>query len=284
VSIYNQNTHEKYPLNAFRLKNTTGMHLMQGPVTLFDGGSYAGDARIEDLAAGQERLISYAIDLKTEVEPQSKSEPEVLISARIQHGTFFATKKGVQEKTYLVRNKDQKKKTVLIEHPTRQDWTLETPKAPDEKTRDAYRFKVELDPGKSEAFTVREMRYYREEAAVGNLQAGLYELYLKSNKVSNRVKDVLKRAVAYKSEIEEMGANRKQKEDRLKEITQEQSRIRENMARLAQTSELYQRYVKKFDEQENEFERLRGEAAELKESEAARQKEFNEYLSKLDLE
>ena len=67
VSIYNQNVQAKHPLNGLRLKNTTKLHLMQGPVTVFDGGAYAGDARIEDLQPGTERLVSYALDLDTEV-------------------------------------------------------------------------------------------------------------------------------------------------------------------------------------------------------------------------
>ena len=44
------------------MKNTTGKHLLQGPVTVLDAGSYAGDARIDDLPPGQQRLISYGVD------------------------------------------------------------------------------------------------------------------------------------------------------------------------------------------------------------------------------
>ena len=33
VSIFNPATHPKYPLNGLELKNTTGLNLMQGPVT-----------------------------------------------------------------------------------------------------------------------------------------------------------------------------------------------------------------------------------------------------------
>src|SRR5262249_7257016 len=69
VSIYNQRVHAKHPLHGVRLRNATALHLLQGPITVFDGGVYAGDARIEDLPPGQERLISYALDLKTEGEP-----------------------------------------------------------------------------------------------------------------------------------------------------------------------------------------------------------------------
>ena len=49
VSIYNQRVHAKHPLHGVRLHNVTALHLSQGPVTVFDGGVYAGDARLEDL-------------------------------------------------------------------------------------------------------------------------------------------------------------------------------------------------------------------------------------------
>ena len=284
VSIYNESVQAKYPLNGFRLKNTSDLHLMQGPITVFDGGSYAGDARIEDLAPGQERLISYALDLKTEVEPKAKSHPETLVSVRIRHGTFVASKKLVEEKTYNIKNRDQKQKTVLVEHPLRADWNLEAPSGVAERTRDVYRFKVAVAAGKTESVLVRESRQVQEEAALSSFDGGALNFYLRSDKVSDRVKDALRKVASFRSDLAQLGADRKRREDRLQEIGKEQARIRENMARLNQNAELYQRYVKKFDEQETEFERLRGEASKLKEQEAAKQREFNEYLNGLDLE
>ena len=51
-------------------------------------------------------------------------------------------------------------------------------------------------------------------------------------------------------------------------IGQEQDRIRQNMAQLDRTTDLYKRYVKKFGDQEDEVERLRGEIQKLDEEEA----------------
>src|SRR5207249_1274732 len=49
VSIFNEKTHPKFPLLGLVFKNTTGMHLTQGPITVYEGSTYAGDARILDL-------------------------------------------------------------------------------------------------------------------------------------------------------------------------------------------------------------------------------------------
>src|SRR5208282_4868871 len=76
VSIYNEHTLAKHPLLGLKFKNTTGLHLMQGPITVFEGSTYAGDSRVLDLQPGEERLLSYAIDLGTEVEPVADRAPD----------------------------------------------------------------------------------------------------------------------------------------------------------------------------------------------------------------
>ncbi|HEV3257858.1 MAG TPA: DUF4139 domain-containing protein, partial [Gemmataceae bacterium] len=58
VSIYNASTHPKFPMLGLKFKNTTGLHLMQGPITVFEGASYAGDAQILDIQPKDERLLS----------------------------------------------------------------------------------------------------------------------------------------------------------------------------------------------------------------------------------
>ena len=59
LSIYNQSVLANHPLNGARLKNTTEdkKHLLAGPVTVFDEGRYAGDARLDDVPPGQTRLL-----------------------------------------------------------------------------------------------------------------------------------------------------------------------------------------------------------------------------------
>ncbi|MEW6159865.1 MAG: hypothetical protein AB1813_20735, partial [Verrucomicrobiota bacterium] len=284
VSIYNPNVQAKFPLNGFRLKNSTSLHLMQGPITVFDANSYAGDARIDDLAPGQERLLSYALDLKAEVEPQTLSGRQDLLSVQIKKGVLVITRKSTEEKAYNVRNRDQKKKSVLIEHPFRSDWQLIEPKEPAERTRDLYRFLVTVDPGQTAKLEVREEKPVSEQVLLSNFPTDSIAIYLQSKKVSAKVKEALQKVVALRDRISQTAAERTRRETRVNEITQEQGRIRENMAKLNQNSELYTRYVKKLDEQETALESLRQEIEQLRTTEATQQKELNDYLLALDVE
>jgi cell division septum initiation protein DivIVA len=55
------------------------------------------------------------------------------------------------------------------------------------------------------------------------------------------------------------------------------------MGPLDQASELYRRYVKKFNDQEDQIERLRDEIQKLTEEEAELRKALEEHLDGLDL-
>ena len=83
VSIYNEGAQAKFPLLGLRLKNISGLHLLQGPVTVFEGGSYAGDARILDLQPNEERLLSYAVGLGTEVKPRGAADSGRLTQVKV---------------------------------------------------------------------------------------------------------------------------------------------------------------------------------------------------------
>src|SRR5204863_9242034 len=93
VSIYNERTQAKFPLLGLRFKNTSGAHLMQGPITIFEGSNYAGDAQILDLQPNEERLLSYAIDLGTEVDAVPSFDSGRVLSVKAVKGVVHTTVK-----------------------------------------------------------------------------------------------------------------------------------------------------------------------------------------------
>jgi hypothetical protein len=283
VSLYNQNVNVKHPLNGYRLKNSSALHLMQGPITLFDSGTYAGDARIEDLPPGQDRLISYALDLKTEVEPKLEGGTQELATVSLKKGTMLISRRLVEDRTYLVKNRDTKAKTVLIEQPYRAEWKLVEPKEPTERTRDLYRFSVAVDPGKSATLRVKETMAIQESILL--MESGVDQIvhYQQAKEVSQKVKEALQRVVQLRSTLDGTRAQRTRLDQRTSEITAEHARIRENMQRLQQNSDLYNRYVKKLDQQETELEKLRKEIESLKNTEEEHRRELQNYVMNLDV-
>src|SRR5260370_11448581 len=106
VSIYNEGTHAKFPLLGLVFVNSTGMHLTQGPITVYEGSTYAGDARLLDLQKGERRRLSYAIDLGTEVHAVPHSANGRLTSVKVVKGVLHTTTRLKDSKTYTIVNRN----------------------------------------------------------------------------------------------------------------------------------------------------------------------------------
>jgi hypothetical protein len=283
VSIYNEATHAKHPLNGLKLKNSTELHLMQGPITVFDDNSYAGDAQIQDLPPGTERLISYAMDLDSEVAPAIKQAPASLVSVRITKGTLLASHKHTRTKTFTVKNSGKREKNVLIEHNIDAPWTLVEPKEPAEKTRSMYRFSLKAEPGKPQTLDVKEEYTQVEQLALLNLDDNRIGIFLSAPQVSEGVKKALREVVTRKQAIQQAQNKRQELERQIAVIDQEQKRIRENMDKLPQDSDLFRRYVTKFTEQEDQIDELRKQVTAAITEEQKLRKSLDDYLINLNL-
>ncbi len=284
VAIYNDAVLAKHPLSGLRLVNSTQLNLMQGPVTVFEAGAYAGDARIEDMAPGSERLISYAVDLDVEVNPRMEQRPEEIVAVKIAKGTLVATRKYARTKVFEIKNSSEKPVKLLVEHPREGGWNLVDPQQPAETTRDRYRFAVVAEPGKPVKFDVAEERPDVQHVALTNLDDNLILFYSRAKVTSPAVKEALEQVIAKKRAIGEVVRAKQEREREIQVVEQEQNRIRQNMAQLDRTNELYAKYVRKFAEQEDRVEALRKEITDLVRKEQEARKALDEYLLTVTLE
>jgi hypothetical protein len=284
VSVYDDRVMPKHPLAGVRLVNSTKLDLMQGPITVFEAGAYAGDARIEDLPAGSSRLLTYAVDLDVEVAPRFEPRPEELVSVKLVKGTLVVSRKLARRKLFEVKNSGSEPVRLLVEHPLEPGWTLVAPAEPTEKTRDRYRFAVTAEPGKPATLAVAEERLVSQTVALTNLDETAILLYSRAEVTSPAVKQALADVIERKREIERLAQERSRREQEIRVVDQEQERIRQNMAQLDRASDLYTRYVRKFAEQEDRIESLRKEIAEFQGQEENARRGLDELLAKLEIE
>jgi chromosome segregation ATPase len=172
---------------------------------------------------------------------------------------------------------------VLVEHPFQPEWTLVQPEKPLERSRGVYRFAVPVAAGKSEKLPVVETRLVDSSVAVSNLQDDRIEIFIRSSVVSQPVKNALQKLLELKAQLGDTAAKRALAEARAADIGAEQGRIRSNMDRLSQSSDLYKKYVKTLSDQEEELAKLRDEIARLREQEAAQRKVIDAYISSIDV-
>ncbi len=284
VSIYNESVQAKFPLLGLRFKNTTGQDLMQGPVSVYDGGTYAGDGRIMDLQPNEERLLSYAIDQGVEVKPSVNSAAERLISVKVVKGVIQITHKLRETKCYQVKNRAPQDRDLIIEHPLRDDWKLVQPGKADEVSRDVYRFNVPVAAGKTAKLEVVEERNRLTVAALSATDDQVIKVFLSGDVASPKLKEALNKALDFKARLAATRRDLAQVVKQLKAITDDQTRLRANLGQVPPTSAAYKRYLEKFDTQETEIEKLQKSIDDKQEAERTQQAAYDDYLAGLSEE
>jgi hypothetical protein len=285
LSIYNPSVHAKFPMLGLKLKNSSGLHLMQGPITVFEGSTYAGDAQIKDLPPNDERLLSYAVDLATEVEAKSERKPERLVSVRIEHGLLIQTVKVREEKTYTVTNRDGRPRTLWIEHPYRAEFKLVNDVKPVERTAEVYRFEMKLPAKAKETVsqTIVEEQDLSTTIALTNVDDGTIRFFLNQAVTSPQVKAALQQLQQLKAKLAMTTQELNQVNEQLRVITEDQARLRANLREMPTTAAAYKRYLEKFDKQETEIESLREAQKRLQQQQLKNQQEVDAYLRNLNV-
>jgi hypothetical protein len=284
VSIYNEGAQAKFPLLGLRLKNTSGLHLMQGPVTRSEGGSYAGDGRIADLQPNEERLLSYAVDLGTEVKPEAAADGGRLTQVKVVKGVLYTTTKLRETKTYTVRDRNPQDRAVLIEHPERDQFQLAGTTKPAQTARDAYRFELKAPAGKTATLAVTEERDLTSAALLSSSPDEQVRLFLQSPVVSEKVKEGLKKAMELRWEWARAQREATEQQRQLQAVAEGQGRLRADLREVPQASPLHRRYLGKLNRQEGEAETHRAEARKPQQQGHARRKAPDDFLAALSAE
>ncbi len=297
VDIYNPAVHGKHPLSGLRMTNTTDLHLLQGPVTLFDGGEYAGDAQIEDIAPGSTRLISYALDLETEITSTAKDEQRTTVSLQIRKGGLHAKHRITRKTEFTIKNSASQAKKVLIERELDAVWKTIEPQ-PEEKTRSLSRFSVNAVPGKTATLVITEDREAVEEFALTTLEPAAVDQYLKLTTATPALKKAFEAVLASKTKLAEITATRVLNENQAALFTQDQERVRRNLDAIPSlktgelaneenkksANELLQRYLKKLATTETDLENLRVEHARIQAQEVKARQDLEKLLAELVVE
>ena len=283
ISIYNSQVLESHPLNGAKVRNTTKKHLLQGPVTVLEAGSYAGDARIDDVPPGQSRLLSYGIDLNIVADPAEQKGEDTIRTGKIVKGVLELTRKQVQEQTYVFQNKGNAAKAVIVEHPRMDGWTLITPAKPEEKTDALYRFRTQVDGHKTGKLPVKFELVSAQEVVILSTDVGPLVEYTKVGEIPEPVRKALAEVVKRKGAIVDTQRQMEERKKQLAETSAEQNRIRDNMKTVAPNTEYYNRLLKKLDEQETGIEKLQKENAEQLKALDAQRKDLEAFVSGLTI-
>jgi hypothetical protein len=280
--IYSDHS-SQHPTNAAELTNSTGKTLDGGPITVYDGGAYGGEALMETLKAKDKRLISYAVDLGTRITEAFGSKQAVVREMHANRGMLTVKSAAEETRTYTARNVDQKTKTLIIEHPLRQGYTLLNQK-PNEKTPTAYRFEIALGAAATQEFAVAEERVYDQTYAVTNLTPDVILSYVSNRSLIDAGRRQLQRIADQKGQVAENDRALQDVDRQTRDLTTDEDRIRHNIESLNPVSgqqQQVQNYARQLDAHEQQLAQLRDRQAELQKKKSALQGELDRLVQAL---
>lgn len=284
VSIYNSADGSEHPMRGLEVKNTTDLQLLPGPISVYDGSAYAGDAQVGHVAPGEKRLVSYAVDLDVAVITRDESTSNVR-KLRIVNGLLEQTSLSVNNITYDFSNKSLKHdRTIIVEHAKLPGHELKSEGKPIETTQALYRFEVSAAANKQASLTVTQQMTYSQQFALLNYDLSTMGAYHTQGKASKAVLDAFREAQKRQGEIQSVGQTIQQLDRERNEITQDQARVRENMKAIEKTTELYANYIKKFSEQEARVNEIAKQIEAARQRQSDLQTSFGAWLASLNIE
>src|SRR5262245_9474712 len=231
VSIYNQQVQAKHPLLGLQFKNSSGLHLAQGPITVYEGSTYAGDSRILDLQPNETRLLAYAVDLGTEVSAKPLDQRSRITTVKANKGVIFTRKLVRDQQSYEIVNRSGQDRTVLIEHPNRKDqgFVLVGDDKPQETAADVHRFETKVAAGKTVTRTITEEKTLEEQAVLSTSADDQIRHFISLQEASDALKAKLREALSIKGKWDATRRDIENVNRRIQVITQDQARLRQNL-------------------------------------------------------
>ena len=119
VLLYNKATRAENPMRCVEFKNTTGLTLEGGPLTVLEGGSYVGEAMLETTKPDDQRLVPYAVELAVTVLDNVDSHDDKVHRVVIRKGTLKAHYAQVRQTTYSLQQQVRRRADRLPRPPAR---------------------------------------------------------------------------------------------------------------------------------------------------------------------
>ncbi len=137
------------PLRALWITNTTNLTLDRGSFSLIENGAFGGEGLLDPIHPAEKRLLSYAADQAVHVSTESQNNSNHVDHVTASKGVLVLHRAEVREITYVIHNAAATNRTVVLEHPVQNGYTLDSDPKPEETTPSVYRFRVSAAAGET---------------------------------------------------------------------------------------------------------------------------------------
>lgn len=260
---------DTHPLAAVRITNDTANSLPAGVLALYDATgavTFAGDARLGGLPVGEDRLLSFAQDLRTTVERQTSQETTLATLAAADGVLHIGTRRREVQRITLIAPPNEARR-VLVRIPKHGDRTLtvEGGAVPGtEETATAWRIPVSLQPGETRHLTVYLDRLEHQDTALMADDAAVVVGVLADNTLAAPVRAALQNIEVLRQDEAAKRGWVRSRQQQLDAVAQDEDRLRKNLAVVAGNDALHERLTQELDADETKIAQLNASLAEAR--------------------
>ena len=277
---YNERVNPKFCIS---IENTSGLKLPAGPITVLDGGEYAGDALLEFLPEAEKRLIAYGDDIEVTGSKRADST-RTIETVKMTDGAMTTSYRQVQSTTYLIRNADKKERTVIVEHAKNAGFELTTKQALAETTANKYRFKFKAAGNTGTELKVEESRIYQSTQKIFDMNSNTFISYTTNSEIPEKVRKAFASIITEKEKVTAAERALKTLQDRQTEIGKEQDRVRRNLEAVGSESQQGRAFLTKLLKLETELDELKTDIATVTERLNKAQQNFTAFVKDIRIE
>jgi hypothetical protein len=226
-------TRQPTPLRALWITNTSNLTLDRGSFSIVEDGNFGGEGLLDPIHPAEKRLLSYAVDQAVRVTTESRLNSTHATSVTAAKGVLRLHSTNISEVTYVVHNAAADPRTVIVEHPVRLGYTLDSDPKPEETTPSAYRFRVITTPGETVRLHVGERHEGQTIYQLTNFNDNQLTLILNQTNNSAAIKQALQPILDARSHEADMQAAVDKANARLEELRSDEERQRANVTALA---------------------------------------------------
>lgn len=270
VAVYNEEIRDKNPLSSMLIKNTTGLTLEGGPVTVMENETYVGESMLDTLKPDEEKIVPYSVELGCFITSEKESDRKPYHSILITDGYIYLYYYLLEKKVYRIKNKTKKKIDLFLEHRFNHGWDLVDTQKPYETTENFHRFRFDVEPEKTMEFTVWEKNKLYESHSMRYIDSDQFLYWSSNGYFDEDSKHKLEELMKLTSQKDSLESQINEYDEEIEEIREDQERLRENLKALGDSKDerkLKERYVAEFTTGEDRLKKLKQSIKDLRDNE-----------------
>jgi hypothetical protein len=285
VTLWSQR--QPTPLRALWITNTSKLTLDRGSFSIVEDGNFGGEGLLEPIHPDEKRLLSYAVDQAVRVSTEEQNGNTQATAVTAAKGIMVLHHTQTAEITYVIHNAATDGRTVVIEHPIRQGFTLDNGNAsdnkdpkPEETTPTVYRFRVTAAAGETARLHVSEHHRSTVSYRLTNFDDNQLTFILNQTNNNEKIKQALEPILDARRHVADMQAALDKVTERMTALHSDEERQRANITALANADKSSrERFVRDLNATEDQ---IASAQKELTAAHAALQAAKDDLASKIE--